>query len=753
MQRRISTLCLLLILLMSTTAFAVDFKTKPKLAFYPLVAKSVDAIAFTESISTQLFNSIERTDFFEILERKKVESVLVQAGATLASMSQDSLYTVANRAGFDIFIVGNVSRVEGASLIDLQVVGSGSRNSYYAETFRVPEYEIPKKLQEMTEKIVAKVKGFNIAPAPVEKKVGCPANLTISGTPKSIKLKWTPPQSSQVIGYAIMRSNSANGSFVQLATTTTPSYTDENLKLNETFYYKVKAISKSGIECELSDAIIGRTSPAPLPPIFIDIKSELAGAQLNWYSRPYSGNDRNLTTSGFQIYRKAPDETEYRLIAKVGREAVSYLDNDMKNGVVYGYALTSFNPEKVESEFSSILEARNAPAASNIRAASGGKRAVQLTWIPNESKSVAGYSIYRSTLADENFERIVQVKGRGADSYLDSGLEDGSTYWYRIAANIDGKGETPKSEPVSAKTRQRPSPPAGLVASNDEPRRVVLNWQSAGTPEDAIKGYYLYRAGEKDGEFVKLAEIPYKKNSYIDDKEKGSAEKSGMSKFSSLVSDGSRPLSDGKTYYYRISCFNEAGSESLPSETVSSTTRSTLAPPKHLRASTSQAGRVTLNWDSTPEFKVYEVYRGATGQNEVLKIKSVKEPFFVDSSVAHGASYIYAVKGIDALEIPSIISTSVIGSTKPRPAVPKGVAVTDLDGRRGISWEPNPEKDVLRYNVYKKNFVGMFQKASTVFGTFFALDGVKGKQELRVSAEDNDGLESEKTDVLMVEVK
>jgi len=753
MQRRISTLCLFFMLVLCTTASAVDFKTKPKLAFYPLVAKSVDAIAFTESISTQLFNSMERTDFFEILERKKVESVLVQHGTTLAAMSQETLYSVANRAGFDIFIVGKVSRVENASLIDLQVVGSGSRNSYYAETFRVPEFEIPKRLQEITEKIVAKVKGFNIGPPPVEKKVGFPTNLAISGTQKSIKLKWTPPESSQVIGYAIMRASSATGSYVQIATTTTPSYTDENLKLNQTFHYKVKAISKSGIKCDLSEAIIGKTSLAPLPPIFIDIKSDLAGAQLNWYSRPYSGSDKNLTTSGFQIYRKAPDEVEYRLIARVGPNAVSYLDNDMKNGVVYSYALTSVNPDKVESEFSSTLEARNAPAAGNIKATTGGKRTVKLTWTPNESKVVEGYSIYRSMLADQNFQRVAQVKGRSADSHLDAGLEDGSTYWYRLAAIIDGKGETPKSEPVSATTRQRPSPPAALVASNNEPRRVVLNWQNTATPEDGIKGYNLYRATEEDGEFVKHAEITYKKNSYIDDQEKVSAGKSGLAKLSSLMDDGTRPLSDGKTYYYRISCFNEVGSESLPSATVSATTRAALAPPGNLRASTSQTGRVTLNWDGTSEFREYEVYRGPTGQNEVQKLKSVREPFFVDSSVSHGTSYIYAVKGIDAHQIASIISTSVIGSTKPRPAVPQAVAVTEQDGRRGISWEPNREKDVLRYAVYKKNFVGLFQKVQTVYGTFYALEGGKGKQELRVAAEDTDGLESDKSDVLMVEVK
>ena len=421
----------------------------------------------------------------------------------------------------------------------------------------------------------------------------------------------------------------------------------------------------------------------------------------------------------------------------------------MKNGVVYSYALTAYNPEMVESEFSSILEARSAPAASDIRAV-GGIRKVQLSWLPNESKSVEGYAIYRSKGADQESKKVGQVRGRSSDSYLDSGLEDGVTYWYSIAAQLE-KGETPKSGPVPAATRQRPATPAGLTASDNEPRRVTLSWNGVGAPEDEIRGYYLYRSTEKDGEYVKIAEIPYKKNSYLD--EKMAAEKGSASKFGSLIGDGTRPLSDGATYYYRVSCFNAAGSESLPSETVSATTRAALPSPRNLKASSGLPGKVTLTWDSAPEFKEYEVYRGPVGQNQVQRLKIVKEPFYLDSAVVDGGSYIYAVKGIDALKIESAISTSVTGATKPKPAVPGKVVVTEQDGKKVVLWDANPEKDVLRYVVYKKNFVGIFQKLQTVYGTYFHLDGLKGKVELKIAAQDQDGLESEKSEVLTVDLK
>jgi uncharacterized protein len=741
MHRKISALTLLLLLSISTAALAVDFKTKPKLAFYPLVARNVDAIAFTEAISTQLFNNIERTDFFEILERKTVEGAVAQDGVPISAISRETLYSVGNRAGFDISIVGKVSRQENAALIDLQVVGSGSRDSYYAETFRIPEYDLAKKLQEVADKIVVKVKGFNIAPPPAEKIIAGPTELEVRGTPRSIKLKWTAPGSRQVIGYAIMRSGTADGSFVQIATTTQPSYTDQNLKLNETFYYKVKAISKSGIECCLSEAVIGKTSIAPHSPIFMEIKSEPAGALLSWYDRPYSGADSNQISSGFQIYRKAQEESDYRPIAKVAPNVLSYLDRTLKNGVLYSYALTSFNALDVESEFSSTLEAQNAKPADDFRAVGGGKRSIALKWTPNANEAVEGYCLYRAKAGDQDFQRIAQVKGRSSNSHLDTGLEDGTSYRYQISALLKGDAETLQSDPVSATTREHPAPPAGLSASGLA-RKVAVTWKSAGTPEDGIVGYNLFKSNKSGGGFTKIAEIAYGKTSYLDEREKAAGQK-----------DETQPLADGATFYYRISCFNDVGSESPPSEAVSATTRAQLAAPKHLTASSRQVRKVTLSWEKCPEAKQYQVYRGSAGQQEVQELKTVTEPFFVDSSLPDGASYIYAVKQIDAEEITSPLSYPATGVTKERPAVPGGLALTEQNGKKGVAWDPVRNQDLSLYVVYKKSLVGLFQKLGTTEKNFFPLDGLKGELELRVVAEDRDGLESDKSEVLKVELK
>lgn len=57
---------------------------------------------------------------------------------------------------------------------------------------------------------------------------------------------------------------------------------------------------------------------------------------------------------------------------------------------------------------------------------------------------------------------------------------------------------------------------------------------------------------------------------------------------------------------------------------------------------------------------------------------------------------------------------------------------------------------MVRYIVYRKNFVGIFETAAGLRDSF-VLEVAKGAPELKVAAEDGDGLESEKSDVLTVE--
>jgi len=72
---------------------------------------------------------------------------------------------------------------------------------------------------------------------------------------------------------------------------------------------------------------------------------------------------------------------------------------------------------------------------------------------------LAGYKIYRST-DDQNYELIQQVGL--VTSWSDTGLVNGTTYYYRITAYDTENNESEMSDKVSA-VPSRPSPPVTTV--------------------------------------------------------------------------------------------------------------------------------------------------------------------------------------------------------------------------------------------------------------------------------------------------
>ena len=89
-----------------------------------------------------------------------------------------------------------------------------------------------------------------------------PANLTApSTTTTSISLAWTASTDNvAVTGYQILRAPGASGgSFTQIATSTTNSYTNTGLAANTTFRYQVRAVDAAGNASAVSNTVTATT--------------------------------------------------------------------------------------------------------------------------------------------------------------------------------------------------------------------------------------------------------------------------------------------------------------------------------------------------------------------------------------------------------------------------------------------------------------------------------------------------------------
>jgi fibronectin type 3 domain-containing protein/TolB-like protein len=447
------------------SARAGETNFRPRLGCIPFLATSLQAMAFTENISASLLDGIDRSSFLEAVERRKIEQILELEGLRLDNLSQESIVSIGVKAGLDYVVHGRVSITESGATIDVNLLNVRSNRQVMRESYRVPESEIYNKVREIAAIIVDRVRNSGAAtaeasPPPPVRVVPPPRALIASGSSNSIRLSWSHDDLKQVAGFNIYRACAEKGPFSLHATTTVPQYADENLRLNEVFYYRVATVSKGGGASEQSATVRGETTIAPAPPIFMNVEADIRSARLTWRQRPGAGNDPRMTPQGYRIYRGLSEGSVLTKVSDLPADAVSCVDSGLSEGVKYVYLITSYNRDGVEGDYSARLGMTPLASPATPRAKSLATRQVELSWDRYASDTAEGYVIYRAREKDGTYIQIARMKGVNATSYIDQQSTDTSAFWYRMSAYNRMGEETALSEPVSAITITAPPRPA-----------------------------------------------------------------------------------------------------------------------------------------------------------------------------------------------------------------------------------------------------------------------------------------------------
>jgi fibronectin type 3 domain-containing protein len=181
----------------------------------------------------------------------------------------------------------------------------------------------------------------------------------------------------------------------------------------------------------------------------------------------------------------------------------------------------------------SLTPPSGVPAAPTGLSVTAGDAQVDLSW--TASAGATSYNIYRSTSSGTE----VQVHtGVSTNSYSDTGLTNGTTYYYKISA-VNAFGESSLSSEDSATPEvpgSAPSSPTGLSATAGD-AQIDLSW----TVVAGATSYNIYRSTSSGTEVQVHTGVST--NSYSD-----------------------TGLTNGTTYYYKISAVNAFGESSLSSE-------------------------------------------------------------------------------------------------------------------------------------------------------------------------------------------
>jgi streptogramin lyase len=194
---------------------------------------------------------------------------------------------------------------------------------------------------------------------------------------------------------------------------------------------------------------IGRIEPAPIAPgvpTSVTASGTDEGAEVSW-SAPSSDGGSEVTS--YVVYRDGVEVHE-----TADGSTLSFTDSGLSNGTTYEYEVAAVNAAGEGAKSSPVAEAtpRTVPGAPTSVTASGTDEGAEVSWSAPSSdggSEVTSYVVYRDGV------EVHETADGSTLSFTDSGLSNGTTYEYEVAA-VNAAGEGAKSSPVAEATPQAP---------------------------------------------------------------------------------------------------------------------------------------------------------------------------------------------------------------------------------------------------------------------------------------------------------
>jgi rhamnogalacturonan endolyase len=230
------------------------------------------------------------------------------------------------------------------------------------------------------------------------------------------------------------------------------AHIDEGLTNGTTYYYWIKGYDANGmIVNSAAAAATPEGITLPPPPAIVELTA--AGGDglvdLSW-------SIQNVNIRQVEIFRDTdPNPSGRGRVGIVGAAETSFTDPTVTNGTTYWYWLKVIDVDG-KAHGSNAAEATPEgntpppPPKEVVLTATGSDRLVDLSWTVENIEDIRALEIFRDT--DANPSGRVRIASMPADarSYTDTGLQNGTTYWYWIkitdatgVTNSNGAEATP----------------------------------------------------------------------------------------------------------------------------------------------------------------------------------------------------------------------------------------------------------------------------------------------------------------------
>jgi fibronectin type 3 domain-containing protein/predicted GH43/DUF377 family glycosyl hydrolase len=286
---------------------------------------------------------------------------------------------------------------------------------------------------------------------------------------------------------------------------------------------------------------LATTATTPSPPTDVMARPGISNVTLTW-NPPL--DDGGLSIIQYQVFRRDTSQNEVFLTSV---HSTTFIDTHLNNGTRYYYTIVAINGLG-PSQFSEEVNAKTPtlPSAPTWITTVPGNNLINMTWsIPDDGgDDISHYCLYRG----ETVNSMTLLANVSGTSYSDHGVMNGVLFHYKVSA-INGLGAGQPSAVLSTSARTIPGSIIDAI-SLDGDGIVSVSWiQPNDDGGSNITGYKIYRGTSSNSESYL---ITVNSTSFVD-----------------------RNVTNGQTYYYRVSATNAAGDgplsielRSLPSKPI-----------------------------------------------------------------------------------------------------------------------------------------------------------------------------------------
>ena len=556
-------------------------------------------------------------------------------------------------------------------------------------------------------------------------------------------------QLTDLTGYIVFRSKGTTNSFVKVDTVDadTRQFVDVGLEELTTYFYTVTAIDEAGNESARATSVQVRTEGpdrvAPAAPHNLSALADEAvftQVVVSWNASSLDAGGGELTgLTSYTVFRSKGSTNSFQPIASLDADTRQFLDTGLDELTTYFYTVTAADEAGNESARATAVQVRTegpdriSPAVpQNLSALADNVNFGQVTLRWNASTldadggqltDLTGYIVFRSKGTTNSFVPVDTV-GANTRQFLDTGLEESTTYFYTVTAIDGSSNESGRASSVQVRTegpdRVAPASPQNLSAVADDVNfgQVSLSWNASTRDADGgeltgLVGYIVFRSKGTTNSFVPVDTVDTNTRQFVD------------TNLESLTS-----------YFYTVTAIDSSGNESARATSVSAQTNgpdqvAPEAPSDLVAVAAATAAQITISWSPPTRdadgseltgLSSYVILRSKDTNTAFAPIDTVTTDNnrYVDSGLAASTTYFYALRAIDNSSNSSARSSSASAKTAGIDS-PAGIAAASGIRKITVSWTASSEDNLIGYNVYRSTRSDQsFSRLTGVEGTSFS---------------------------------